>query len=324
MSKHVQIRRNVFETNSSSSHSLTLSESDTAAALSYTPADIQTGELHITARSFGWEWCRYHLLVNKLAYFLADQATHAECTSASMTAEDLPGPVARVLQVIEDHIGAKIVITPEASDYDEGVSLGSVDHESVGTISEMISASDAEIIKFFTQIDSYIETGNDNSTAPRYMWRDIEGAAIDLYADMVVDVSMDYRATYIPTEMKKVYDDDREYVLEAPGIPGALSVIPSILNDFFYQQAVVDYVTFGMKPEKGGLGDVSDNLTDVLTALKHQGMNITKGFRVVTVPEENLRSTFHPGTITSYLIMEKNDFNRSVAQFRKMITGRAY
>lgn len=327
MTVTVQTRKAVFETNSSSSHSLTLSNNDFPDQLSYSASDIATGELHVAAREFGWEWCRYHLLVNKLAYFLADQATHVPCTAAEMTANDFPEDIKRVLNVLETHLGVTIVVAPQYDSYSSGYSMGSVDHESVGTASSLVSGSDADVIRFFTQRESYVETGNDNSSAPRKIWRDIEGSTVDVFADIIRPVSVSYNERRYPVPVTVIYGDDdvKDYVLNVPGLDNMEKGLASLASDALFRHTVVDYVTVAVGLDKHSVLDAAADIEfELLSSFQRQGICISEEFRVITIPDPTLKSSYQQGAVFAYPVFNENQFHREIKDMSIVITGMPY
>ena len=64
-----KIRRNVFETNSSSTHSITFSSRKNETEPNHLPIDSD-GYIHMSLGEFGWEVASYSDQYNKLAYLL--------------------------------------------------------------------------------------------------------------------------------------------------------------------------------------------------------------------------------------------------------------
>jgi len=152
-----QIRKNVFETNSSSSHSLTLAAGD----LVKTPFNLDVlrlGTLRLGLGEYNWEWYRYYDTDNK-AQYLMTQLFHYNGIPNGDAAE-----VTRELRndarfdmlcrVIEDQTGVKLEAIPG--------SQGGIDHDSHGNCLEVFESED-KLRTFLFSDSSYIETGNDNS-----------------------------------------------------------------------------------------------------------------------------------------------------------------
>lgn len=157
----IHIRRSVFETNSSSSHSLTVRERD----LAQMPFDEQTmrqGVVYVSPDHYGWEWMRYYQPANKIAYLLA-QITGGDLEQGHMDSDEFTRflceqypDLALICQTVERHTGCIVQF--------QGGECG-IDHESQGNGLQTLS-DPVELEKLLFSPYSYIETGNDNSSAP--------------------------------------------------------------------------------------------------------------------------------------------------------------
>jgi hypothetical protein len=134
------IRKKVFETNSSSSHSISISEDDKNFLLDYMIPD-DTGTIELVGGEFGWEWERYTDAETKANYFALDNFNDREAL------QDLA-------DIITEQTGAKRVLLNIS---------GYIDHQSVGTTRCL---SKAQIKNFIFNKKSILYTGNDNSDAP--------------------------------------------------------------------------------------------------------------------------------------------------------------
>lgn len=162
MSK-IQIRKSVFETNSSSSHSLTMGTGD----LSQPPFDaevLRSGIIPVTVGEYGWEYFRYYMPINKIKYLLT-QVTRGSLPSA----EDLENEgltltesvredsrIDRLFKVVEEHTGCKIEVQPGS---------GYVDHDSDDVGMDLLRDTTA-LHQFLFDQSAYIETSNDNDGPP--------------------------------------------------------------------------------------------------------------------------------------------------------------
>lgn len=163
-----QVRKSVFETNSSSSHSLTLSSTD-LVELPLSPLTLRRGTLTLAMNEYGWEWHRYYTPEEKANYLF----TSARGTSESVP-HGTPEEVTKELReenphidmlcrVIEEHTGVKVLVEPGSSGY--------IDHQSTGTGMELFN-SEEELKKFLFSEDAFVQTGNDNSEPGRYIETD--------------------------------------------------------------------------------------------------------------------------------------------------------
>lgn len=159
-----KIRKNVFETNSSSSHSLTMAQGD-VIPMPLSKNELRDGKVIVRLDDYGWEWHRYYTPINKIAYLLTQAllgtgeygdarvpAGDDEAVTRALCEEnDL---VARMCEVVKAHTGCELLLASG--------SRGSIDHDSVGNGRELFSSA-AELTQFIFSAESYIETGNDNS-----------------------------------------------------------------------------------------------------------------------------------------------------------------
>jgi hypothetical protein len=137
--KKVLIRKGVFETNSSSCHSISIAD-DTKQFVMDTIYPDQFGVVSIHGDEFGWEWFKHNDAITKASY-AAQQFSQND-----MALETLA-------EVIREQTGADQV---KFFDLDSGY----VDHDSYGIV-----PSDRESLKnFIFNRNSWLFGGNDNST----------------------------------------------------------------------------------------------------------------------------------------------------------------
>ena len=134
------IRKGVFETNSSSSHSIAIASEDKEFVLETIYPD-QHGTIIVRGEEFGWEWFKHNDAETKASY-AAQQ--FANDRNALDTLE----------YVIKEQTGAERVIF-------EGLDDGYVDHDSVG----IVPTSANELKNFIFNRNSWLFGGNDNSEA---------------------------------------------------------------------------------------------------------------------------------------------------------------
>jgi hypothetical protein len=134
------IRKGVFETNSSSSHSIAIASEDKQFVLDTIYPD-QHGTIIIRGEEFGWEWFKHNDAGTKAAY-AAQQFAYDN--NALETLE----------YVIKEQTGAERVIF-------EGLNDGYIDHDSHG----ILGKSAYELKNFIFNKNSWLFGGNDNSTA---------------------------------------------------------------------------------------------------------------------------------------------------------------
>lgn len=171
MKKHL-IRVGVWETNSSSSHSLSIGSEESRDFVLETLYPDENGVIHIEGGDYGWGWDKFN----------------DTKTKASYAAQQL-GENENLIEVIKEVTGAEEVT------FD--ISGGYVDHESQGIVS-----SDKEWLKnFIFNLNSWCFIGNDNSSmeesyfaVPEYK-EDGTFIPVDLAYTLVCDkfdLSIDY------------------------------------------------------------------------------------------------------------------------------------
>jgi hypothetical protein len=152
-----QIRKGVFETNSSSSHSLTMKPGDVIAQ-PFSHRVMREGNLDLRIGEFGWKYERFYSLRNKLQYLLT-QITQGKLPEGEDVTEQLLAQspeFAMMHRVVKAHTGVSIHVEP---------SEGYIDHQSVGVGMDLFKG-EAALRDFLFSSESYVETGNDNSGYP--------------------------------------------------------------------------------------------------------------------------------------------------------------
>lgn len=153
-----QIRRNVFETNSSSSHSLTLAH-EALVTQPFADDVLREGVVTVAPGEFGWAWERFYAPASKLAYLV----TYLTGGEVEDTAEDLTealiardARMAMLAQVVHEHTGCTLRVAP---------GYGHIDHQSLD-VAERAFDTEQELAAFVFGEGSYLQTGNDNGPAP--------------------------------------------------------------------------------------------------------------------------------------------------------------
>jgi hypothetical protein len=140
----ILIRKNCFETNSSSSHSVSLAGEDKDFVLDTIYPD-DSGVVEIDLQGFGWEWFKHNTAADKAAYAWI-QFEHNEMTREV------------ILDIIKEQTGANEVKFVK----DPFDSLGSyIDHDSHG----IVSSDRKDLRNFIFNKNSWLFGGNDNDTA---------------------------------------------------------------------------------------------------------------------------------------------------------------
>lgn len=133
------IRIGVFETNSSSSHSLTIE----SGVLQKSTLPDQDGVIVGVLGKFGWEIEHYASQADKLSYLLTQIQYNDHLTALAKSA-------------IKEYTGLKMVVAGQ----------GYIDHQSHDTLNDLFSGSDEEIkqnmINFVFNSGYSFDTDNDN------------------------------------------------------------------------------------------------------------------------------------------------------------------
>ena len=133
------IRKGVFETNSSSSHSIAIATEDKEFVLD-TIYPNQDGVIIINGDEYGWEWFKHN-----------DAETKASYSAQSFANDD--NQLDKLREVIMEQTGATEVIFNRLND-------GYIDHDSYG----IVPTGKTELRNFIFNKNSWLFGGNDNSS----------------------------------------------------------------------------------------------------------------------------------------------------------------
>lgn len=149
----IKIRKGVFETNSSSSHSLTI-ESTSFLMDSLIP---EQGVVTIEPGEFGWEWKRFNDAETKASY----------CLTGALYVADRETALNNLREVIQAQTLCNEVVLIEPSDDWDSPNYGSIDHQSWedGQFNDLLFDKE-ELHNFIFNKNSWLFLGNDNSYPP--------------------------------------------------------------------------------------------------------------------------------------------------------------
>lgn len=151
--KNVQIRRGVFETNSSSVHSICIATESNRSPLK---------TIYINAGDFGWEHDFLYSPSEKMSYLVT--ALYDSNAYDVATTDEMFGKLLTWLK--EEDIGYEVNIKKELARYRSGLYYsinGYVDHaEGCGAFLDYVFASKENMLNYLFSPDSFIITGNDN------------------------------------------------------------------------------------------------------------------------------------------------------------------
>jgi len=152
-----QIRTSVFETNSSSTHSVTIGDGEFII-----PKDIK-GEFTVCSGDYGWIQESYSRFFDKVSYAFTFAVNYSTEEDLDLLNETLKKNLKGVELVYEDSEGNQYYYEAlvELLKNDEFPDFGYIDHQSIYKASE-IFASERNLENFLFCQDSSFETDNDN------------------------------------------------------------------------------------------------------------------------------------------------------------------
>ena len=168
----VNKRSGIFETNSSSSHSISLAKGGDTP-LKSTLYINGNNEIHIMADEFGWGEDIHNDAETKLSYLVTwifyrvdyEQITKLcdEGSNAEGYVGLLSGEIAffwdKLKNIIKEFTGATLHLDTSEGNY---AVLGSIDHQSYDVAADLLKGSDKEIIEFIFNPASTLVIDHDN------------------------------------------------------------------------------------------------------------------------------------------------------------------
>jgi hypothetical protein len=161
----ISLRRNVFETNSSSSHSITINDNQFLMDNSLVPDE--NGNIILTGGQFGWQYEKFTDALTKANYV----AVYASLYSKSDDAISTSNFNTLVKKIIKDQTGATDVIF-DISDAFDAKNWSYIDHQSYEDKQLEYLFSASVLRNFIFNTKSILFTGNDNETAPANFYDD--------------------------------------------------------------------------------------------------------------------------------------------------------
>lgn len=157
----IQIRRSIFETNSSSTHSITV-ENRTLQHSSL--LQDKEGYIHTYLGDYGWDFEDYTDQNHKLSYLITMIAGIHSIDAWYNDGKELKAAIEkiqdtedfkRIQDVVVSYTGAKGIILDKSSGY--------IDHQSIrcSTLDDFLEESETSILEFIFA-DTTVHTGNDN------------------------------------------------------------------------------------------------------------------------------------------------------------------
>ena len=166
------IRKNVFETNSSSTHSISISMEDNVLDIMIPSYD---GVIKLDGGQFGRSWDKFNDPNSKASY-----AALADFSQRSFIEE-----------IIKEHTGAEEVVFNFSDDYGHP-NWSYIDHNGEHDIMEMFESKE-KMKQFIFNPKSWLYTGSDESSAPPNFFDDEDTV---YQSELVLDIPEEYE---IPT-----------------------------------------------------------------------------------------------------------------------------
>jgi hypothetical protein len=157
----IKVRSGVFETNSSSTHSLVLSPNfDGMIDPPLPESTLDAGVYHIFPGEFGWEEEEYFDIASKASYLYVDAMQYADSTvepnDVAVQNENIH--LKMIADAFKLHAGVPVEFHKENGSYP----FGYIDHQSVGICSDVWSEGVNGVIRFIFSNNSSFTTDNDN------------------------------------------------------------------------------------------------------------------------------------------------------------------
>lgn len=151
-----QTRTGVFETNSSSTHSLVLCESNNLLPQPFSDNITEQGVVTASAGEFGWNEETFTSVYDKLSYLYTDAMQYADGNDEPNPAEN--EKLRMIVDAVKDHTGCVVGFAKSGGYWDYGY----IDHQSVGLCEEVWEKGVEGVKQFLFNPESYFETDNDN------------------------------------------------------------------------------------------------------------------------------------------------------------------
>ncbi|MCC5610731.1 hypothetical protein LC612_29270 [Nostoc sp. CHAB 5834] len=163
-----KIRHSVFETNSSSSHSLTIT-SKNLAPMPFPRDVMREGKVYIPLGEYGWEWRRMYRLEHKLSYLftqlLSEVPENKDAETVTQEVRNRNPRIDTLCRIVGEHTGVQVLMVPGSTGY--------IDHESQGVgIDAEFFNNEAKLRQFLFSDKNYVQLGNDNCDQPMLMSTD--------------------------------------------------------------------------------------------------------------------------------------------------------
>lgn len=154
-------RQGVFETNSSSTHSLTIADGGELIKQPFSDADTRAGVVKVYADEFGWEVEEFRDVETKLSYLYTD-AMRSEKYADKEGVVDPNTYESTKLDILREAVKQVAGLGIEFCARKDFYPFGYIDHESEYLPNEVWSGGLESVIKFIFNPHSVLRTDNDN------------------------------------------------------------------------------------------------------------------------------------------------------------------
>ena len=157
------VRRNVFETNSSSMHSISYTNGNYCYELISEGGD-EDDVLYISLGEYGWEWVTYDEPTDRLRYLL----TNLACTEGLNQYDDYETDYREEFEYLDEFRDVVDAVVSHTSYKDVKIKslVGYVDHQSSMSVRSLLEEAGVSTIADFIFGPVRIRTGNDNGCDP--------------------------------------------------------------------------------------------------------------------------------------------------------------
>lgn len=199
-----EIRHGVFETNSSSSHSISIAKGNEEFLMDSIIPD-EYGHIHLRGGEFGWSWEKFNDALTKANYCAVHASDPANLKRDAAHLKEM------LVEVIKDQTGASEVVFELSTDWDSP-NHSYIDHQSAGVAQEAF-ASKETLRNFIFNRNSRLFTGNDNTCPPPNFY-DVDG--LEYKYELVIEKCNETtKYTEMPDD-DKLIDDIRAMLHHCP------------------------------------------------------------------------------------------------------------
>lgn len=162
---NIKTRHGVFETNSSSTHSLTLSPiMENMVESPVTDREIAMGFVTICSGEYGWEQDTFSFFHEKASYLYTDAMIGKDDKDENVDPNNeyyrnTNLKLKMIADSIKEYTGLGVVFTKEEGSY---YPFGYIDHQSYGVCSQVWEEGVDGVTRFLFSMNSSFETDNDN------------------------------------------------------------------------------------------------------------------------------------------------------------------